>query len=782
MLRKNYTFLILISSLIFNSLFIGAQSTPIGEWKTHLPYDKVIDVAVAGDIVFAATPYSMFTYNTLDNRVERFDKIKGLSDVGINKIGYHSQQKSILVAYSNANIDLIRSDESVRNISDIKDKDILGNKTINNIIFKDEYAYLSCGFGIVVLDMEKEEIKDTYYIGPNGDALNVLDLTYNNTSFFAATEDGIYYADVNSNALADYNQWHKDQNLIHPDLTYNIAEFFNGKLYINYYNEEVWDGDTLFVNNGNTWDYYLKENNSRHHQLNAAGEELLLVNRYNIYVINENGEVETNIYKINGENIQPLAVDKDDAEDVYWIGDQNKGLIKNWGIWSGEYIKPNGPGTKNVFALDAEGDNIWVAPGGRQSDWAKLYMRDGVFSLLDDYWTTHNRRNTPAFDTITDMVSVKVDPQNVNTAYIGTWQEGIIKFVDNEINTIYTDKNSSLQAWVSAPNLINISGLDFDDQHNLWVANTGAPNILSVMKNDGLWRSFNLGGSLSGIDIANLMVDDYNQKWIIKRTNGLIIVFNDNNTIDNPIDDKVKVLSSATGNGNIPGSKVYSFATDLDSEVWVGTDEGVAVFYSPENTFEPGVNFDAQQILVPRNDGSGLADILLESETVTAICVNGANQKWMGTSRAGVFLLSEDGTEEIHHFTAENSPLLSNNITGITIKANGEVFIGTANGIVSFRGTATPPGPTPDGVYAFPNPVRENYTGPIAITGLSNNSDVKITDTYGNIVFGTRSEGGQAIWDGNSFNGSKAAAGIYLVFVTNNDGSETLVTKILVVR
>ncbi|PLW94843.1 MAG: hypothetical protein C0591_11920, partial [Marinilabiliales bacterium] len=167
---------------------------------------------------------------------------------------------------------------------------------------------------------------------------------------------------------------------------------------------------------------------------------------------------------------------------------------------------------------------------------------------------------------------------------------------------------------------------------------------------------------------------------------------------------------------------------------------------------------------------------------VTAISINGANQKWIGTSRAGVFLLSEDGTEEIHHFTTDNSPLLSNSITSIAIKANGEVFIGTANGIISFRGNATPPGPTPQGVYAFPNPVRENYVGPIAITGLENNSNVKITDTYGNVVFGTLSEGGTAIWDGNSYNGSRAATGIYLVFVTNNDGSEKLVTKILVVK
>jgi len=189
---KNYTLIIFIAALLSGSLQIQAQATAIGEWKTHLPYDKVIDVAVAGNLIFAATPYNMFTYNVDDNRLERFDKIKGLSDVGINKIGYDPQLKSLLIAYSNANMDIVTEDGTIRNISDIKDKDILGNKTINNIVFKDDYAYLSCGFGIVVLDMVREEVKDTWYIGPDGNALNVLDLTYNDTSFVAATENGIY--------------------------------------------------------------------------------------------------------------------------------------------------------------------------------------------------------------------------------------------------------------------------------------------------------------------------------------------------------------------------------------------------------------------------------------------------------------------------------------------------------------------------------------------------------------------------------------------------------------
>ena len=206
--RINYTISILSVLFIFSTLLTISQPTALGEWKTHLPYNQVIDVAVADEKVYAATPYSMFTYSFNDNRIELFDKVKGLSDVGINKIGYNDLLNSLLVAYSNANLDLIRSDGSIRNISDIKDKDILGNKTINNITFKDEFAYLSCGFGIVVLDMEREEVKDTYYIGPNGNALNVLDLTYNESFFYAATENGIYYADVNSIALADYNNWY----------------------------------------------------------------------------------------------------------------------------------------------------------------------------------------------------------------------------------------------------------------------------------------------------------------------------------------------------------------------------------------------------------------------------------------------------------------------------------------------------------------------------------------------------------------------------------------------
>ncbi len=222
-------------------------------------------------------------------------------------------------------------------------------------------------------------------------------------------------------------------------------------------------------------------------------------------------------------------------------------------------------------------------------------------------------------------------------------------------------------------------------------------------------------------------------------------------------------LKSGAGFGNLPGTSVFAIAEDIEGEIWVGTDEGVAVFYSPNDILTDDRS-DAQQILV---NVDGYVQYLLETEIVKAIAIDGANKKWFGTERAGVFLLSADGTEQIHHFTEDNSPLFSNNITSLAInEKTGEVFIGTAKGLISYKSTATGGGTTNDSVYAYPNPVRPGYGGPIAIKGLVRDAIVKITDITGSVIYETRAEGGQAIWNGYSFDGRKASTGVYLVFIS----------------
>ncbi|MCD4664769.1 MAG: Por secretion system protein, partial [Bacteroidales bacterium] len=395
-------------------------------------------------------------------------------------------------------------------------------------------------------------------------------------------------------------------------------------------------------------------------------------------------------------------------------------------------------------------------------------------------WNTINIINDDTYGTIFDLVSVAINPFNHNQVFAGAWNDGLVEFINNEVANVYGNTNSSLEP-IPVYGYYRIGGLAFDESGNLWVTNSSVTNVLSVRQPDGAWKSFFLGSTSSANLVGKLITNSYGQKWILSNKHE-IFVFNENGTINNDSDNDYKMLTSGSGNGNMPGIKVFSIAEDKDGEIWIGTDQGVAVFYSPENVFT-NYNFDAQQILVPRNDGTDLADILLENEAITAIAVDGANNKWIGTDRSGIYKLSPDGQNEIHHFTEQNSPLFSNNITSIAINhVSGEVFFGTAKGIISFKSTATEGGETNNDVYAFPNPVRPGYNGVIAINGLVQNASFKITDISGNLIFGGRAEGGRAIWDGKNFDGRKAQTGVYLVFVTNDDGSEKIVTKILFIN
>ena len=267
------------------------------------------------------------------------------------------------------------------------------------------------------------------------------------------------------------------------------------------------------------------------------------------------------------------------------------------------------------------------------------------------------------------------------------------------------------------------------------------------------------------------MVDRNNYKWLISPKSKKVAVFDDNGTLSNTADDRIQI------NSNMPGSKLYAIAEDKDGEVWVGTDEGVAVFYNSSSIFDE--NIEAEQILIQQD---GITQILLESEGIYAIAIDGANRKWLGTQNSGVYLMSEDGTEEIEHFTTDNSPLFSNTVYDIVINdETGEVYFGTEKGLISYKGTATEP-VSDFNIFVYPNPVKPDYEGVIAIRGLVEDTDVRITDISGNIVYETTSLGGQAIWNGKDYYGNRVKSGVYMVFNGSQDGSKKAAAKILFIN
>lgn len=765
---------IVLFAFVF-SLTAFSQDFEIGKWREHLPYNSCIAVAEAENIIYCATKFSLFSYNKSDNSVTRFTKINGLSDIGIAAINYHKQYKAVVIAYSNANIDLLYSD-GIINVSDIKRKSIPGNKIIHNIFIYDKYIYFSCGFGIVVFDMAKREIKDTYYIGTDGSQINVYDIAINKGKIYAATENGIYWANLSEPNLANYSVWKKIQTIPYPDETYNRIEYFNDKAYINLAKFQ-YQADTMFVFDDSGWNYFEKNNNQRKYDISTYLGKLVITNTTGVHIFDTlmNKDI---IWTYVPESPDPRhsIIDK---ENNIWIADNKIGLVKIRNLWEFQKIKPNGPYSPKVFSISSQDEIVWVASGGTSPPWGNLWLVDGIYSFSNEKWTSINRENVPELDSVRDFMCVAINPQKPSQIFAGTWGLGIVEFNDGKFTKYYNKTNSSLLESLINPGWIGVAGMAFDKSNNLWVTNSSNNMALSVKKANGNWKSYSLSPFINEDVVGNLIIDRNNQKWImLPRVNG-IAVYNDNNTLDNSFDDKVKLIDAKAGNGNLPGSLVYSLAEDNDGEIWIGTDKGIAVIYSPENVFT-GQNFDAQQILVEQD---GTINPLLKSETITAIAVDGSNKKWIGTQRAGVFLMSEDGTKEIHHFTKENSPLFSNTISSIAINHNsGEVFFGTDEGIISFKGKATKGGEEHLNVYAYPNPVPSGYNGFIAIKGLVSNADFKITNIAGNLIYQGKAEGGQAVWNGKNFSGERAKTGVYMVFSSNENGSETLVTKILFVN
>ncbi len=771
---KKLNFLTLIIASLLSMTAFAQDGVGIGNWRTHLPYQRVIDVEPVGNKVYAATQFELFYYDTEDNSINILNKINGLSDIGISTIAYNESQRKLFVAYTNANVDLIHNDGTIKNMSDIKKKDIVGNKNINNVFFDGDLAYVACGFGIVVFDLKKEEVKDTYYIGNQGDAVNVTDIAFFNGKIYACTDDGMYYAALDAQNLANYASWHFDNSLIHPHLAYNAMEVFNGKLYLNY--DGGFNADTLFVFDGSHWGYSRKNEVSQRYELRAYDDRFLVSYRYAVKEFDRDMNEVLNIYSPGG-SVLPLSSAIDNKGN-YWIGDARRGLVMTSDGWNNMDVKPNGPASKNVFELQACGDQVWIATGGHASNWSKRYMKEGV-ARFDGSWTIFNSITMP--DELTDysdFICTATNPNDPSVTYVGTWGNGLLKFKDNELVEVFNADNSTLDYWVQDPSLINISGLGFDSKGNLWVVNTGAINLLSALEPNGTWHSFNLGGSLSGIDIGTLLIDQNDYKWITRR-NGEVIVFNDNGTLDNPADDQSVNLNTAQGNGKLLGS-VNCLTVDNQGNVWAGTDKGPCVFSDTKKIFS-GSNFDATQVKVPRNDGTQQFDYLFDGSNVLSMAsIEGSEQIWFGLE-SGVYLMSLDGNpKEIHYFNTTNSPLLDNAVTTMAVDKSGEVFFGTANGIISYRGEAATPEPYVSDVVAYPNPVRPGYSGFVGIKGLVSNSLVRITTVDGAFVTQLISEGGQAVWDCTDINGVKVQPGVYLIFTSTKQGTDKFATKILI--
>ena len=759
--------------------FSNAQGPAIGFWRDHLPYDNIVAVEKDGSVFYAATPYSIFTYDLSDNSIEKLNKGIEISDIGISSMSYNDQESTVVVGYSNGNVDLIKGKQTT-NIPAIKTASVSGDKQIYSIHCVDNWAYLATGFGIVKLDLDKEEVKDTYIVGDGGTYAKVYDVATDDTMIYAALDDGIKEAQLSNSFLSDFSQWTDKTGL---PLNWPVSQLheFNGKLYGSFQGSGFAD-DSTYAFDGSTWILDTIQAGRDVLKIRDDNNRLIIAQHSTVARLSDVNVEEELLFNYGGNAF--LSHDAYFDGSITWIASEFKGLIRAESNWQVSSVSPRGPlYTENYSMTTNDDGDIWVAGGSLYGNLGtSAYESQGVYRFKHEYWATYNKHTLPGslFDSTGgfDFTYVALDPSDPAHVFVSSNSElGLMEMQDGTPIQLYNKSNSSLQERTSFTDVYDISQCHFDDDGNMWVVSSRSTSPLSVKTTDGSWEAFSCSSLSSIVRLTNSILTDDGLLFAAAINTGLW-VYNNSETPEGS-DDQCRMLTTSMGSGGLPVNQVNCVAEDLDGEIWIGTESGPAVIYSPSNIFGSG-DFDAQQILIEQD---GNIQVLLETEAITCIAIDGANRKWFGTRGSGVYLISEDGTDQVLHFTEENSPLLSNEIMSIAINGNtGEVFFGTLNGIISYKGTATDGDDRLSSVYAYPNPVSPGYDGTIAIKGLARDSDVKITDVSGNLVYETTSTGGQATWDGRTYDGMKVKSGVYLVFASSEDGSFAAATKIAIVN
>ena len=770
--------IVVLLSIVLIGFNLQAQ-VAMGKWRTHFAYNTVSQIAQSQNKVYAVSEGVLFSVDKRDGGMEFYSKLTGLNGTSISKIEFDQTNKILLIIYQDGNIDFM-SENGVKNLPDFYNKQMSANKGVNHILFMNNMALLSCNFGIITLNMLKMEIKDTYYIGANASEVKVLNTALHGGNIYATTPTDIYYAPAAEPNLINYEYWKKMGGLPGSGEYQALASF----------------GDWLILLRGG----------KLYKQSSTAGWSALETTLNYSGILVSDGYLQaytdatTNIYnsQLAQSTLTGLNFIKNGLYDTeyneFWFAGDPKGVAR---YKSGtppviNYYKPDGPSVNIPYRMQFAGQKLFVVPGEK---WVGPAYRPGDIMIYENnVWK--NILNTTIEQSLSnirveDFSAIAIDPDDNKHFYATSASTGIYEFKNEEFFKHYDRTNSPIE---SALNITDYyyqwtdNGI-LDKDKNLWMTNDLVSYGIKVLKSNGEWVKLDYSGVRGKQSLGQILISNQNpnQKWVLSRRHiPGICIFDDNGTIDKQSDDKSVFhptfnFNSGEGITTITPAFFFCMEQEKNGTIWVGTNEGPLLFNNPSKAFDS--DFACSRVKIPRNDGTISADYLLVEEQINAIAIDGANRKWLGTKSSGIYLMSENGQETIRHFTTMNSPLLSNEILSIAINpVTGEVFIGTGAGLVSYQSDAAEDTGVFNNVHAYPNPVRENYSGIITITGLVADTKVKITDLTGNVVCETTSNGSIATWDGKNTFGQKVSTGVYLAICVTPDGLQSAITKILVIN
>jgi hypothetical protein len=753
MKQSVYIFVFFLSHVLF------AQSNN-QLWKGYFSYNEIVDVSAGTGIVLAATQNTVFSQTTASSELTIHNSITGFKPESITALHYSETTRKIFAGNANGLLLVIQPDGSVTTKVDIiNEVPVAPNKKkINDLYEHNGRLYIATDYGISVLDASTLEFISTYFIGTAGEETAVMQTTVLGNEIYAVTRDfGIRKATVSNPNLFDFNQW---QTFTTGTWT-GIVTFNNHLVAMNA------DAKTYKFNG--TLPQVILNQTQLGLKLKTNGSELIITTMNHVFVLNQTFTQRANITSI--PDFSAVFTAATVVGNKIYIGTQKDGLfstdLTNPTVF--ENLSPNGPLQNYIFRVKKAPNLLWTVYGDYTFDYNPFPLDElGISNYDADLgWKTIPYSDLLEAKCLSDIAINPIQPNNI---FISSYFSGVLELTGETIflHDASNSGPSGLEPFTPQPWVLNNSPA-FDKNGNLWVTNRGTDKALKVLRTSNQWQSYDIGDYITNGRFAPMAIDKNQTKWLPTRDDG-VIAFNDTQN------NKTLAINSESG---LPSTNVLCVAIDNRNQLWIGTAAGLRVLSSVDQFLRQN-ELNVSSIIIQEGD---LAQELFYQQMIVDIAVDGANRKWVAIENGGVFLVAADGQETIYRFDTSNSPLPSNTVNDIEIDGvSGEVFFATDKGMVSFLGTSTQPSDNLADVFVYPNPVRPGFSGTVKISGLTDKATVKITDIEGNLVHETTTAGGTIEWDTTAFGKYKVATGVYMIFISSEDGLQTTVKKVMIIR
>lgn len=756
-------------------------------WVGHFSYLDIKEVVNGGSKFYAASENAIFSYDPLTNELSTITTVNGLSGELISTLHYSNQYELLLIGYKNGLIEVYNEiNQELLKVIDIVAKTTIpsSQKQINHFNENGEDVYIATDYGISVYNLNNLEFGDTYYIGTNGSQIKINQTAIFNNEIYAAcgSNEGIKKASLSNPSLINFQFW---TTLITGNFT-NIAAI-NTQLYTVNSNSRIFEISGTNFNPLFVYPQVVSE-------LKISDNGLLVTTPSKVYQYSVGFNL-TSVYTTNLE-FETSFTTALSIDGVIYIGTTDYGVLKSKAMSVSEYdeIHPQGPLLNSAFSLKYGYNNLWVTFGAYSSNFNPYPLnKRGISRLRNAEW------DNISYDSIQQTIEsdvyvlneISIDPLDPNHVFVSSFHSGLLDVKIDESIELLDQSNSGLES-IASNVTVRISGTTFDNDANLWVLNSIIQKPLKKLNpTTNQWTSYDFSSIITDPmtdenGFSELVIGPDGTKWIGGLKKGLI-GFNENGmNLKNINDNDV---------ANLPSTAVKALALDKNNVLWIGTYKGLRVLYNTSSFFTEEI-VRTEPIIILED---GLPQELLAQQFISDIIVDGSNNKWISTADAGVFYVSSDGLNTIHHFTKDNSPLPSNGVNAMALDSeNGVVYFGTNRGLVSFATGGSRTMETLEDIYVYPNPVRPGFNmaeDKIKIKNISENVNIKITDIEGNLVAEAQSnvnlryknynleiDGGTAYWNGKNLANNTVASGVYLVLFSDFDTLETKVSKIMIIR